>query len=63
MKQHDFIELNGIWHLMCHHKGNTELISDKMAKEIQKRSNAPREDFITMEELLAKVAKAGRKKK
>jgi hypothetical protein len=63
VKQPDFIELKGNWHIFLKYKGNTELISDKMSKELQKRRNSPKKDQISMDEFFKEVEKFGRKRK
>jgi len=63
IKQPDFISLKGIWHLMYHHKGYTELMSDKMRKEFNRRKNSPKKDHISFEELFKKIDAIAKKKK
>jgi hypothetical protein len=51
MKQPDFMCLKGKWKVMYYRDGNTELISDRMTKELEKRRNSPKNDRITLDEL------------
>ena len=62
-KQPDFLVLKGNWRVFIKHNGTTELISEDMDKEIGRRRNSPKTEFITVEEFFEQLTGKVKEKK